>query len=88
MEKGGIGMGVESLRVGASPEFAQDPQDSEEEVRLLGGSVIMTKLQAIVNWGRKYFGKDVRDKDVFLVETVLKDSEKGFFLPSNHPGRR
>jgi len=43
---------------------------------------------SIINWGRKYFGKDVRDEDVFLVETVLKDSEKGFFLPSNHPGRR
>jgi hypothetical protein len=42
---------------------------------------------SIINWGRKYFGKDVRDEDVFLVETVLKDSEKGFFLPSSDPGR-
>jgi NADH-quinone oxidoreductase subunit B len=54
MEKGGIGMGVEHLRVGASPDFTQDLPDSEEAERLLSGSVIMTKLQAIVNWSRKY----------------------------------
>ena len=54
MEKGGIGMGVENLRVGGPPDFTQDLPDSEEAERLLGGSVIMTKLQAIVNWSRKY----------------------------------
>ena len=60
--------------VGVLPERRMNPE------RITDGSII--------NWGRKYFGKDVRDKDVFLVETVLKDSEKGFFLPSNHPGRK
>jgi NADH-quinone oxidoreductase subunit B len=54
VEKGGIGMGVEHLRVDAPPDFAQDPPDSEEAERLLGGSVIMTKLQDVVNWARKY----------------------------------
>jgi NADH-quinone oxidoreductase subunit B len=47
-------MGVDNLGVVASPDFAQDPLNSESAERLLGGSVIMTKLQAIVNWGRKY----------------------------------
>lgn len=47
-------MGVENLRVGTPPDFTQDLPESEDAERLLGGSVIMTKLQAIVNWSRKY----------------------------------
>ena len=54
MEKGGIGMGVEHLRVGAPRDFTQGLPESEEAERLLGGSVIMTKLQEVVNWARKY----------------------------------
>ena len=54
MEKGGIGMGIENQRDGASPDLTQDLPDSEESVRLLGGNVILTKLQEVVNWGRKY----------------------------------
>ena len=42
--------------------------------------------ESIINWGRKYFGKNVKDKDIFLIESVLEDSEKGFFLPlSDNP---
>jgi NADH-quinone oxidoreductase subunit B len=47
-------MGVENLKVVAPPDFTQDLPNSEDAERLLGGSVIMTKLQAIVNWSRKY----------------------------------
>jgi NADH-quinone oxidoreductase subunit B len=54
VEKGGIGMGLDNLREGASPDVTQDPQDSEASERLLGGSVVLTKLQAVVNWSRKY----------------------------------
>jgi hypothetical protein len=36
---------------------------------------------SIINWGRKYFGKSLKDEDVFLVETFLRDSERQFFLP-------
>ena len=54
MEKGGIGMGVEILKRGASPEIMQDPQDAEAAERLLAGSVVLTKLEEIVNWSRKY----------------------------------
>ncbi|HSB05103.1 MAG TPA: hypothetical protein VLK23_07880 [Thermodesulfobacteriota bacterium] len=37
--------------------------------------------ESIVNWGRKYFGKDAKDEDIFFVESLLDDSEKEFFLP-------
>jgi NADH-quinone oxidoreductase subunit B len=47
-------MGVEDRSKGASPDFTEDLPDSEGSERLLDGSVIMTKLQDIVNWGRKY----------------------------------
>ena len=37
--------------------------------------------ESIVNWARKYFGKDAKDEDIFFIESVLEDSEKEFFLP-------
>ena len=48
-------------------------------------TVDRTADESIVNWARKYFGKSFQDGDIFVVETVLKDSEKEFFLPlSDH----
>jgi NADH-quinone oxidoreductase subunit B len=54
MEKGGIGMGLETRAQGASPHLTQDPSDIEESERLLGGSVILTRWEEVVNWARKY----------------------------------
>jgi len=54
VEKGGIGMGVEKLGAVASRDFKPELPDADDPERLLGGSVIMTKLQEVVNWARKY----------------------------------
>ena len=53
--------------VGVLPERRMDPERITDE--------------SIVNWGRKYFGKDAKDEDIFFTESVLEDSDKGFFLP-------
>jgi NADH-quinone oxidoreductase subunit B len=48
-------MAIETRKDSASPDLSHDVQDSDaSDERLLHGSVIMTKLQDIVNWGRKY----------------------------------
>lgn len=47
-------MGIEYLKGGASPHLTQNSLDPESPEGLLGGSVVLTKLEAIVNWGRKY----------------------------------
>jgi len=54
VEKGGIGMGIEIGKSASSPISAPGSLDLEDPERLLNGSVILTKLQDIVNWGRKY----------------------------------
>ena len=54
-------------QVGVLPERRMNPE------RITDGSII--------NWGRKYFGKNAKDEDVFFIESVLEDSEKEFFLP-------
>jgi len=47
-------MAIEKKQLDTSPNSSQNPTDPEGEERLLDGSVILTKLQSIVNWGRKY----------------------------------
>ncbi len=32
--------------------------------------------ESIINWGRKYFGKNGKDDDIFFVKTVLEEDEK------------
>jgi hypothetical protein len=44
--------------------------------------------ESIINWGRKYFAKNVKEKEIFFIESSLKDSEKGFFLPVGDPGKK
>jgi len=56
--------------VGVLPERRRSPERTTDE--------------SIINWARKYFGKSLKDEDVFVVETVLKDSDKQFFLPLSH----
>ncbi len=34
--------------------------------------------ESIINWGRKYFGKNAKDKDIFFIKTVLEESEKRY----------
>ncbi|MHC1742265.1 MAG: NADH-quinone oxidoreductase subunit B [Syntrophobacteraceae bacterium] len=47
-------MGLDLKPKGASPNILQNQQELDAPERLLGGSVILTKLQEVVNWGRKY----------------------------------
>lgn len=47
-------MGLETTPKGASPDAMRKLQEMDADERLLGGSVILTKLQEVVNWGRKY----------------------------------
>lgn len=54
MEEGGIGMGVDIRRHGAAPDSIQGVRDPEGPEQLLNSSVILTKLEAVVNWSRKY----------------------------------
>jgi NADH-quinone oxidoreductase subunit B len=55
MEKGGIGMGIEDLKKDASREISRQQADSEaSDARLLDGSVVLTKVERIVDWARKY----------------------------------
>lgn len=49
MEKGGIGMGIAGNNCPA-----RAPEAAEETEKLLGGSVIATQLEAVVDWARKY----------------------------------
>jgi len=32
--------------------------------------------ESIINWGRKYFGKNGKDEDIFFIKTDLEESEK------------
>jgi hypothetical protein len=34
--------------------------------------------ESIINWGRKYFGKNGKDEDIFFIKTVLEEGEKRF----------
>ncbi len=53
--------------VGVLPERRMNPERITDE--------------SIIKWGREYFGKDAKGKDIFFIESDLEDSEKGFFLP-------
>jgi hypothetical protein len=34
--------------------------------------------ESIINWGRKYFGKNTKDEDIFFIKTVLEESKKRY----------
>ncbi len=34
--------------------------------------------ESTINWGRKYFGHNGEDEDIFFVRTVLEESEKQY----------
>ena len=39
---------------GSSPDVLSNPSNPEDDIRLLGGSIIMTKLDAVTGWARKF----------------------------------
>lgn len=47
-------MGLKLFGRGASQVTVKDPSDAESSEHLLGGSVILTRLESVVNWARKY----------------------------------
>ncbi len=46
--------------------------------------------ESVINWGRKYFGKNGKDEDIFFTKTVLEEGEKRFLnlSPENDPGKK
>jgi len=50
--------------LGTLPERRKKPQRITEE--------------SIINWGRKYFGKNAKDEDIFFMKIVLEESEKRY----------
>jgi hypothetical protein len=52
--------------LGALPERRKNPQRVTEE----------STEESVINWGRKYFGKNAKDEDIFFIKTVLEEREK------------
>ena len=50
--------------LGALPERRKNPQRITSE--------------SIINWGRRYFGKNGKDEDIFFIKAVLEVSEKRY----------
>jgi len=50
--------------LGVLPERRKNPQRITDE--------------SIINWGRKYFGKNGKDEDIFFIKTALEESEKRY----------
>ena len=53
--------------LGVLPERRKNPRRVREE----------STDESIMNWGRKYFGKNTEDEDIFFIKTVLEEREKG-----------
>jgi hypothetical protein len=52
------------ILVGVLPERRKNPKRITDE--------------SIINWGRKYFGMNAKDEDIFFIKTVLEESEKRY----------
>ena len=50
--------------LGALPERRKNPQRITDK--------------SIINWGKKYFGMNGNDEDIFFIKTVLEASEKRY----------
>jgi hypothetical protein len=48
--------------LGALPERRRNPQ--------------RVTVESIINWGRRYFGKNGKEEDIFFTKTELEGSEK------------
>jgi len=52
--------------LGSLPERRKNPRRVTEE----------SPEESILNWGRTYFGKYAKGKDMFFIKTVLEEGEK------------
>jgi hypothetical protein len=54
--------------LGALPERRKNPRRITEE----------PIEESIINWGRKYFGKNSKAEDIFFIKTVVEENEKRY----------
>jgi hypothetical protein len=54
--------------LGALPERRKNPRRITEE----------SSEESVINWGRTYFGKYAKGKNIFFIKTVLEESEKRY----------
>ncbi len=61
--------------LGSLPERRKDPKRITNE--------------SIINWGKKYFGKNGKDGEIFFIKSVLEESEKRFphLSPRDNSGK-
>ena len=52
--------------LGSLPERRKNPRRVTEQ----------STEESIINWGRKYFGANGKDKDIYFIKTVLEEREK------------
>jgi hypothetical protein len=52
--------------LGTLPERRKNPRRVTEE----------STEESIINWGRKYFGENGKEKDIYFIKTVLEEREK------------
>jgi hypothetical protein len=52
--------------LGALPERRRNPRRVTEE----------STEESIINWGRKYFGENGKEKDIYFIKTVSEESEE------------
>jgi len=55
------------ILLGVLPERRKNPQRITDE--------------SIINWGRKYFNMNAKNKDIFFIKTVLEESKKRYPTP-------
>jgi hypothetical protein len=55
------------ILLGVLPERRKNPQRITDE--------------SIINWGRKYFNMNAKNKDIFFIKTVLEESKKRYPNP-------
>ena len=52
--------------LGTLPERRKNPRRVAEE----------STEESIINWGRKYFSENGKEKDIYFIKTVLEEREK------------
>ncbi len=58
--------------LGSLPERRKNPRRITEQ----------SAEESIINWGRTYFGKNGKDKDIFFIKTFSEERETKTKLPS------
>ena len=52
--------------LGSLPERRKNPRRITEE----------STEESMISWGRKYFGENGKDKDIFFIKTISEENEK------------